>query len=97
MRTVRYTGEAQAELLHEIGFYAAITASLGDRFDKTVRAAVALVATHPELGSPHGHGTRRVVLKKFPFDIVYLHSDAEVVVLAIAAHRRKPGYWRRRG
>jgi hypothetical protein len=31
--------------------------------------------------------------KKFKFSFVYLYNESEIVVIAIAPLRRKPGYW----
>ena len=40
--------------------------------------------------------TRRLMVDGFPYDVVYrAHVDA-IEVLALAHHRRRPGYWRRR-
>lgn len=39
---------------------------------------------------------RRVVMTRFPYDVVYLAFEREIVVIAIAHQRRKPGFWRRR-
>ena len=39
------------------------------------------------------HGTRRVVLERFPFNIFYRVGGSEVVVVALAHQKRRPGYW----
>lgn len=39
---------------------------------------------------------RRQLLKKFPYAVVYLELDAEIVIVAIAHGHEKPGYWRDR-
>jgi hypothetical protein len=44
----------------------------------------------------HRLGTRRLVLRRFPFAIVYRLAGEFVLVLAIAHMRRRPGYWRGR-
>jgi hypothetical protein len=36
---------------------------------------------------------RRVMFKVFHFDLVYREVDGFVQVLAVAHHRRQPGYW----
>lgn len=41
-------------------------------------------------------GISFVVLDRYPYTIFFDLSDHEAVVLAIAHHRRKPGYWRNR-
>lgn len=96
MRAIRYHDEARLELVHEVGFYAAVSAQLGERFDKAVQAAVKRASESPDLGSPYFHGTRRVFPKKFKFSVVYLAHEQEVLILAVAPFSRKPGYWRSR-
>ena len=96
MKAVRFHEEARAELVHEVGFYTAVSRSLGKRFDQAVKKAVGLAAEFPDLGSPYFSGTRRVFPKKFHFSIVYLSLENEVFVIAIAPESRKPGYWRSR-
>jgi len=36
-------------------------------------------------------------MKRYPFVIVYRELAKEIRVLAVAATKRRPGYWRRRG
>ncbi len=96
MKTIRYHDEARLELVHEVSYYAAVSAPLGERFDKAVQLAAQRAAEFPDLGAPYFHGTRRVILKKFKFSVVYVAQEEEVIILAIAPFRRKPGYWRLR-
>ena len=39
------------------------------------------------------HETRRVVLERFPFNIFYRVGASEVVIVALAHQKRRPGYW----
>ena len=96
MRTVRYLEEAREELLHEVEYFTAVSPRLGERFDKAVQKAEALAAEFTDMGSPYKYGTRRVFPGKFKFSIVYLRRPTEIVVIAVAPHRRKPSYWRSR-
>jgi len=36
---------------------------------------------------------RRRVLRRFPYSIVFLLEPAEIVIVAVAHHKRRPGYW----
>ena len=45
---------------------------------------------------PHTHGTRRFVIDRFHCDAVYRVRDEQILILAIAAHKRRPGYWAQR-
>jgi plasmid stabilization system protein ParE len=38
-------------------------------------------------------GFRRVRLASFPYSIYYEIGHLEVLVLAVAHHKRRPGYW----
>ena len=96
MNSVRFHLEARTELVHEVGFYTAISRRLGERFDKAVKSAVNLAAEFPDIGSPYFFGTRRVFPKKFHFSIVYISLGAEVFIVAVAPDSRKPAYWRSR-
>ncbi len=96
MRSVRYLDEAQEEFLHEIEYFTTVSTQLGERFDRAVERAEALLAEFADMGLPYKYGTRRVFPGKFKFSIVYLTRDDEVVVIAVAPHRRMPGYWRSR-
>jgi plasmid stabilization system protein ParE len=44
----------------------------------------------------HDFGTRRLVLRRFPFVIVFREAANGVEIIAIAHGRRRPGYWRDR-
>lgn len=61
-----------------------------------MQKAEALVAEFSDAGFPYKFGCRRVLPGKFKFSIVYVVREDEIVVLAVAPFRRKPGYWRSR-
>ena len=96
MRTVRYIDEAREEFLHEVAYFSTVSPRLGRRFDEAVQKAEALAAEFSDAGFPYKFGTRRVLPGKFKFSIVYVVHDDEIVVLAVAPFRRKPGYWKSR-
>ena len=41
-------------------------------------------------------GVKRLILKRFPFDIVVLEHSTKAIIIAVAHQARKPGYWRDR-
>ena len=97
MIPVRFHDAARSELAEEVLYYAEIDRRLGERLFLAVQRAVALAAKFPEMGSPYKFGTRRVFPKRFPFSVVYVYRRNEILVLAVAPFRRKPGFWRSRG
>ncbi len=58
--------------------------------------AMQLVLLHPLLGASWRHGVRRLVMRHFPYSVIYAIVGEEVRVLAVAHHNRRPGYWRKR-
>jgi hypothetical protein len=48
----------------------------------------------PERWPAHLHGTRRFMLRRFPFSVVYRPHEDFVEVVAVAHAKRRPGYWR---
>ncbi|QKE41725.1 MAG: type II toxin-antitoxin system RelE/ParE family toxin [Ferrovum myxofaciens] len=55
-----------------------------------------LVLDSPQLGAVF-HGTRRrYILRRFPYSIIYQVTAEELRILAVAHHRRRPGYWAQR-
>src|SRR5690349_7638475 len=73
-------------------------AKYGTGFTRAVRAAFKLIARFPEAwaADPKRRGVRRYVMKRYPFVIVYRELPVEIRILAVAATRRRPGYWRHR-
>lgn len=50
----------------------------------------------PEQHAKSVSGTRRALLRKFPFLVVFRESRAIIEIIAVAHGRRKPGYWKSR-
>ena len=94
MRSVRYHPDARAEFLHEVEYYSRLSMRLSERFDRAVLVAEARAAEAPELWPKYNHKTRRVIDRKFKFSLVFLYSDSEITVVAVAPFRRRPGYWK---
>lgn len=93
MIPVRFLPQAEAELLHEVDYYSNARAGMGVRFQAAVEASLERAARHPLGGAPSPKGTRSVLVKGFPLSLVYRAGDAELLVVAVAPHRRRPDYW----
>lgn len=96
MKPAAFHPEALAELEAQAVFYEERSVGLGLRFTEQVEAAVILAQRMPGVGSAYRHGTRRVFPKDFPYSIVFQETAENLVILAVAPFRRKPGYWRGR-
>lgn len=58
-----------------------------------IEAALARVARDPGLGTPGPEGTRLLPVHRFPVSLVYFVDGDTLRVIAVAAHRRRPGRW----
>jgi len=93
MRSVRFLAAARRELLAEVLHYNELEVGLGVKFARAFESTLAIAVQFPLAGSPGPAETRKVVLKGFPFSVYYLDEGGEIVVMAVAHHARRPGYW----
>jgi toxin ParE1/3/4 len=93
VRSLKFLPAAEAELLHEVEYFSAARNGTGVRFQAAVEAALSRALRYPEGGAPSPGSTRSMLVKGFPFSVVYRVSASELLVVAVAAHRRRPGYW----
>jgi plasmid stabilization system protein ParE len=43
--------------------------------------------------APAEHGTRRILLERFPVTLYYRIREEVVTIVAVAHQKRRPGYW----
>jgi plasmid stabilization system protein ParE len=58
--------------------------------------AVQAISLSPERGPQVEEHTRRYLLRRFPYAVIYRAQAERVLVVAVAHMRRRPGYWRGR-
>lgn len=82
--------------MRAIAWHAVKRPGLGEQFVSAVEAAIQRALEAPETGSPHLYGTRRMLVDRFHYDVIYITREPLVVIVAVAHQRRRPGYWRKR-
>jgi toxin ParE1/3/4 len=87
---------ALAELGSAVGWYLKRNQTAAVKFSDEVDRAMDLIIESPTRWPIGEHGTRRVVLRRFPFAIIYREKQSAVQVLAIAHGHRQPNYWKER-
>jgi len=90
----RFLLPAEEEMTDASVFYEAATSGLGAGFLDEIQRVVNILCDHPELGQPVGRGLRRALLNRFPFALIYSAEVDEVLIVAVAHQRRRPGYWK---
>ena len=98
MRRVRILEQAAVEAIEAAAWYESERPGLGREFDHAVNAAIDLLEDEivPLTNLPSAAGAKRLLLKRFPYDIVVLELPEEIIVVAVAHQSRRPGYWRDR-
>jgi toxin ParE1/3/4 len=92
----RFHPEAREEFRQAICWYRARNFSISTELRVTVSTTIRIVVDAPLRWPTYLHGTRRFVLQRFPFSIVYLDDPDLVVIIAVAHSKRRPGYWKER-
>jgi toxin ParE1/3/4 len=96
VKRARFVASAREEFLAEVAYYEQVQTGQGARFATAVEEATARALAFPLSGSPATPAIRRVIIKNFPFSIVYRPEADGIVVFAVAHHSRLPGYRRNR-
>jgi toxin ParE1/3/4 len=88
--------EAREEVSESMDFYERRLAGLGLRFLTAVEHTTERIAAAPEAGAPIETNYRKRIVPGFPYNIIYRVWEDHVFLVAVAHHRRRPGYWRER-
>ncbi len=88
--------DARIDALEAYDWYSQHSQKTADAFQEEFRDAGRAIEHSPELWARYLFGTRRYLMKRFPFVIVYRVAPERIEIVAVAHGRRKPGYWERR-
>lgn len=98
-KPLRFDDEAVEEMDAAAVWYEARREDLGLEFVAEVRQALVAIANAPHTWPSFGGvepRARRVLLRRFPYAIIYIELDVEIRILAVAHTSREPGFWRTR-
>ena len=87
---VRFLSPAQTELREAIEYYDHEHPGLGQRFLSEVDAVIGRVCLAPHGWTRLGQYGRRCLLKSFPYALLYVPEQDEIVVVAVMHLRRNP-------
>jgi plasmid stabilization system protein ParE len=96
VKRYRFTEEAEAEFQEQILYYDEQVAGLGDKFIADVEATIQHIRKYPEGGFLKARNVRQRVLRVFHHNVYYVNEPDEIFIVAVAPHKRRPGYWRKR-
>ncbi len=85
--------DADAEMAEAAQYYEKRTIGLGDAFLDAVEDAIKKVVAEPEGCGLVGNGLRQKLLQRFPYSLLYAVDGDRIRIVAVAHHKRRPGYW----
>ena len=93
---IRLLKSAQAEMDDGITYYEEQVNGLGFEFLDEILDTFKRIKLNPDAWSPLSKRTRRCLVHRFPYGIIYQIRENNILIIAIAHLHRKPEYWRDR-
>jgi toxin ParE1/3/4 len=90
---IRLLPAAQKDLRRAARFYEDEAAGLGHEFTTEIEHSLGLLRENPEIGAPLPRGARKLLVRRFPFLIIYRALPEHVLILAVGHQRRHPDFW----
>ena len=84
---------AKKELNEAIDYYDECQEKLGVEFTKEVYKSIQVILQFPQAWSPLSKNTRRCLINRFPYGIIYQVIKNEIFIIAIMQLSKKPNYW----
>ena len=91
---VVWTPRAERELAKAAAWYAKQRLVLGAAFLAEASIVVRRLGDGPKLYSVIHRQTRRALLRRFPYSLMYREHDGVVIVLTVVHDHRHPQRWR---
>ena len=90
---IRILEIARLEFNEAKEFYEIEQAGLGAIFENKIEQSLLHIQQFPLAWPTERKETRKYLVHKFPYKIIYSIQDDKIVVLAFAHLHRKPNYW----
>ena len=92
----RFVAPASLELDEAVKYYDHQLPGLGYRFFQETAAAIERILFMPEAWAKIGERTRRCMLKSFPYALLYVREQKEILITVVAHLHRDPKHYRDR-
>lgn len=92
---IKFLKLAQFEFDDAFDYYESQLVGLGYKFQSEIAKSLSRIISYPNSYQKIGKNSRRCLVQKFPYGVVYQFSQETNVLLVVAiAHlHRKPDYW----
>jgi plasmid stabilization system protein ParE len=88
--------EAEADIVNAADWYDDQSRSIRQKFLDHVENALHVIEQHPHRYQKIFRQVRRVMVREFPYALLYIASDSEVNVIACSHCSRDPKRWQKR-
>jgi plasmid stabilization system protein ParE len=95
-KTLELHEEAAADYDAAFDWYLERSPDAARAFDAEFERALQEIALAPGRWARGSHQTRRFLLKRFPYLVIYREQNSCVQLLAVAHASRNPNYWKKR-
>ena len=95
-RPIGFHPAVLAEAAAAASWYRERSAKAAAAFEAEIAHAMERIAGAPDRYPPYIDESRRILLRRFPYSIVYRLNTDSIEIVAVAHWRRRPGYWRHR-
>lgn len=88
--------ETEDDLKEAFSWYEDKRTGLGYDFLLQVDAGLMFIERNPEIHPSEYKGTRKHLIKRFPYKIIYIVEKTKVIVLAVVHGKRSPKFTKKR-
>jgi hypothetical protein len=87
---------AEQELDDSIRYYEECRTGLGMEFAEEIYVTIARIIAYPNAWTLLSKNSRRCLVNRFPYGVIFQVAETEIRIIAIAELHRLPGYWQNR-
>jgi hypothetical protein len=89
---------AEIDIEEALDHYKSISNELNSSLYKNIQKAITDIKMNPLLFQKINKGKqyRKINIDHFPYKLIYRVSRIELAIVALAHHKRKPNYWKKR-
>jgi hypothetical protein len=88
--------QAEIELDNAMEYYDLCEFGLGLEFAEEVYSTIRRILIYPAASPKISKNSRRCLINRFPYGIIYQEKQNLIRIIAIANMHRKPDYWKKR-
>jgi len=92
----RFLPKSELELNQAIDYYETYQSKLGLAFFNEILLAINNIIAFPYAWSKISNECHRILLKRFPYGIIYSVESNHILIISIMNIHRKPFYWKNR-